>query len=88
VGWIQALLSLAGFLLTLSFLWDVLRRWTDTGRFPFGAPGPYLVWALAGLALFGTSWLWSLATGLDLVRTAPRDPVGGSGPVSPGGAGR
>ena len=70
-GWAQAIGSLGGFLLTLPFGLDFFTRWSSTGSFPM-QHGPWLLWALAGLAAFGVSWTWSAFTSLALLRSAAR----------------
>ena len=66
-GWAQAAVALAGFALTaVWFVWFV-AAWLREGSFPLDA-GPYLPAGALGVVLFALSWVWALATGLQLVR--------------------
>jgi hypothetical protein len=77
VGYLQATLTLAGFVLTLLFglkfiLW-CLRHWSEI----YGAQADPLEtwlalwrelrWALFGIILFVLAWLWALATNLGIM---------------------
>ena len=72
VGALQALLSLAGFALTMLWAGSWIARLTTTGL-PEGL-GPYFRHGAAGLGLFALAWVWGLVSGLLLVhasRTLP-----------------
>lgn len=80
-GWPQLALSLVGAGLALGFLVEFVGRWVRSGRYPLDL-GPWLWWAVLGVALFGVAWLWSLATGRSLLAE-----VEGSRPRGGGDAG-
>ena len=66
-GALQAALSVAGALACLRWLFLVLGEWSRSGEYPWGG-GEDLEVGLAGIGLFAFGWLWSLATGVMLVR--------------------
>ena len=68
-GVVQAALALAGFALTLGWLTFFVMAWIQLGAFPLTG-GPHLSWGILGVAVFGAAWLWSLATGLAVLREA------------------
>jgi hypothetical protein len=68
-GWPQAAIALAGFVLTTVWLVWFLAAWSRGGEFPLD-PGPYLPVGALGVLLFTVSWVWSLLTGLLIVRDA------------------
>jgi hypothetical protein len=67
VGVIQMLLAVAGFVLVITWfvllIRDLLREFQN-----LPARGEPAVFGWSGLALFGTAWVWSLVTGLQLIR--------------------
>jgi hypothetical protein len=67
----QLVLSLSGAGISLWWIVSVLAYWLRNGELP--PPGPDLLYAAGGLALFGLGWLWSLATSLLLLREARRN---------------
>jgi len=85
VGYAQAALTLAGFALTIVgglqfFVWFFANgsKFND----PMADPVDNLRtlwlavrWPLLGLALFGVSWLWALATSFAILRAVPRSDV-------------
>src|SRR5437773_11945640 len=60
VGWAQAALALAGFGLTVVWLIILLAGWIRTQSLDLADLDLRL--GLAGIAAFGASWLWSLAS--------------------------
>ena len=82
-GYPQAFLAIGGMILTLIFgvrglLW-MLANWSRT-RDPavdqfavMSEMWQVLRWALLGMAIFGLGWLWALATGYAIVRSAKND---------------
>jgi hypothetical protein len=78
VGWLQAVLALAGFALSALWLVWFAATFMREGSFPLDG-GPYLPAGAAGVLLFAVSWIWGLATGLGVVRGA-RDAVTGKRP--------
>jgi len=68
-GWPQAAVALVGFVLTTVWLVWFLAAWLRGGEFPLD-PGPYLPVGGLGVLLFAVSWVWSLLTGLLIVRDA------------------
>jgi hypothetical protein len=73
----QLVLSLAGAGISLWWIVSVVGYWLQNRELP--PPGPDLLLALGGLALFGLGWLWSLATSLMLLREAHRRGAAGRG---------
>jgi hypothetical protein len=71
VGWVQALLALSGFALTAGWTAWFVADWIHRGAFP-ETGGSHLWLAYAGILLFLAGWCWALATGLRLLRQAPR----------------
>lgn len=79
-GWPQATLTVVGFALTTIFgvrfmIWFFQN--TDTLYGPEADPIETLLaiwqtvrWALLGIGLFAVSWLWSLATNTEILRSA------------------
>ena len=82
IGYLQAVLGVAGFVLTTVFgikfvIWGV-QHWSEL-RNPEGDPIETLTalwracrWALLGIALFGFTWIWALFTSWGIMRTARR----------------
>lgn len=80
VGWPQVALTVVGFALTSIFgvrfmIWFFQN--TDTLYGPESDPVESLItmwlnvrWALLGIGLFAVSWLWSLATNAEILRSA------------------
>ena len=75
VGWAQAALALVGFGLTVVWLVTLLTGWIRTQSLDLADVDLRL--GLAGIAVFGGAWLWSLASSLDAVRRARRRGVRG-----------
>jgi hypothetical protein len=71
VGWLQAALALAGFVLTMAWLVSLVLAWVRAGEISLDV-GLDLRVGLAGIAVFGAAWLWSLASSLDAIRRARR----------------
>jgi hypothetical protein len=70
-GWAQAALALVGFALSAVWLVWFVAAFLREGGFPLDG-GPYLPMGILGVALFGASWVWGLATGLSLVSGSRR----------------
>jgi hypothetical protein len=68
-GLLQAVLSLAGFVLTTLWLWSWVGVFLRDGTLPEGL-GPKAGCGLLGIALFFVSWIWALASGLSLLSEA------------------
>lgn len=66
-GMTQAALALVGFVLTLAWLASFAMAWIRLGAIPLTG-GPHLSWGILGVGVFGAAWLWSLATGLAVLR--------------------
>ena len=91
-GYPQALLCLAGFLLTTGFglkfvIWGI-QHWSEL-RNPEGDPLETLTavwhgcrWALLGMGLFGVAWLWALFTNWGMLAAA-RPPADAGTPTPP-----
>lgn len=70
IGFVQMGLSGGGaFLIIVAMGW-FFWKWMDTQQTP-ALMGTYTFLAIAGLVLFGGAWIWSLFTGLDIVRSIP-----------------
>jgi hypothetical protein len=67
-GIAQAIVSSAGAILSTWWLLLLLRQWADEGYFPADG-GNDLRIGVAGVVLFGISWLWSLVTSLSVLRS-------------------
>jgi hypothetical protein len=82
-GYPQLLLGIGGMVLTVLFgvralLW-MLANWSRT-RDPaadqiavLGEMWAVLRWPFLGMAIFGLGWLWALASGYGIVRSAKHD---------------
>jgi hypothetical protein len=70
-GWIQAALSIAGFVLGMVWLVHVARQWMAGG---LGAlrPIPHLGAGLLALGLMVGAWVWGMCTAWAAVRQARR----------------
>lgn len=81
-GWFQAALTVVGFgLTTICGVRFVIWFFQNTDAIYGADSDPVEVlsnvwravrWALAGIGLFGVSWLWALATNSSILRPAPR----------------
>jgi len=69
IGYLQAALGLVGFGLSVLGFVGILRDWGETGGQPEGMT-PSLWVGVAGICLWGASWLWALASSLRLHRQA------------------
>ena len=82
VGYPQAVLTVAGFVLTTLFglkfvIWGI-QNWSELHN-PEGDPIETLTnlwracrWALLGLVLFGLAWIWAQLTSLSILNSARR----------------
>lgn len=94
IGWVQALLTVAAFALTLVggvnlFLWYAAHRAQFND--PFADPVENLRalwrvarWPLLGMGLFALSWLWALGSSLQTLRAARRTDATPPRPDAPG----
>jgi hypothetical protein len=69
VGLIQGAMAITGLIMTVACLVFFVAAWIRTGSLPEGFP-PHLLLGVAGVFVFGLAWLWSLATGLAMLRAA------------------
>ena len=69
VGYAQGTLALIGFGLSLYWLIKTLLVWMAEGQLPVEINRSLLV-GLAGIAVYGSAWLWALGTSLGLLREA------------------
>jgi hypothetical protein len=67
VGWVQAPLAIAGFVLTSVWAVSFAVGWVRAGTFP-SEGGPHLRLGLVGVALFVVAWFWALGTSLRILR--------------------
>jgi putative Mn2+ efflux pump MntP len=82
-GWPQAALTIVGFALTSIFGVRFIIWFLQHLNTLYGAESDPLEslldlwrnvrWALLGIGLFAMSWLWSLATNAEILRSAKRD---------------
>ena len=70
-GWFQAALALAGFVIGLVWIVQVVRQWMTEGRASL-VPIPHLGLGLLGLGLAAVAWVWGMATAWGAVRRARR----------------
>ena len=66
-GALQAVLAVAGALVLLRWFFLFLDEWKHLGHYPWGGGEDLMLW-LTGIALFAAGWVWSLVTGLAMVR--------------------
>jgi len=80
----QLLLSLAGFVLIVGWMFElchhVYLQQSGEPVPPEDASGWMLKW---GVIWFGAGWLWSLVTSISLLRQAKSDGAAGQRPVPP-----
>lgn len=69
VGLVQMALSLAGFGLTLSWAFWLVKVWWALKHLPV-EPGPHLAKAVTGVLLFAAAWLWALGSSIAILRGA------------------
>lgn len=67
VGVVQAVLALAGFVLTGFWILSYMALWLRTEEFPADG-GPHLRLGLLGVVLFAVAWVWALGTSLRVLR--------------------
>lgn len=79
VGYAQAALALTGFALNLVWAFLLVRDWRAEGALPTDFR-PSLWLGIAGVFIFGTGWLWSLSSSLQLHRQAGKPPTLSSRP--------
>jgi len=72
IGICQMILSLMGFGLTVFWFVSTLMLWLRAGEIPLDG-GSQLLIGLAGVGIFTLAWLWSLETGLRILRQARRN---------------
>lgn len=73
VGYLQAILALAGLGLSMWFSWITLREWLVVREVTVPALS-VLAMGGVGLMLVALAWLWSLATGLSVLKEVERQP--------------
>lgn len=81
IGYVQATLMVAGFILTMSYLlvaiggmFSLLMN-ANMSEAQMEADRHRYAWAgLSGLVLCLIAWFWSLASSIDMVRTAQKEP--------------
>jgi hypothetical protein len=69
LGYLQAVMGLGGFVLSLIGFIGLLREWAAAGEMPEHVT-PSLWVGLLGIALWGSGWLWALASSMKLHREA------------------
>ena len=74
IGYLQALVALTGFGLSLAWMVIFVLEWRAEGRFPADFR-PSLLIGIAGMVLYGIAWFWSLGTSLSLQREARSNPA-------------
>lgn len=67
VGWAQLVLSTTGFVLTLWWATGFFVEWWRTGQMPVRFDHRFLA-GVIGAVLFLIAWVWSLRTGLAILR--------------------
>jgi len=91
VGYRQMILSLSGLAITSAFgihfiIWYSshsadLNQFSDEGVTHYGELWDHLRWALLGIAVFLTGWLWALASSLSILAQAKSDGPKSSPPM-------
>jgi len=69
VGYVQAVLSVLGFGLSLLWALGYLRAWLAAGEQPEGV-GPNFWMGLVGVGVYGAAWFWALASSLGMIVSA------------------
>lgn len=67
VGWAQVTLASIGFILTVWWAMGWILEWIRAGQMPLQLDRRFAI-GLTGAALFMVAWLWSLRTGLAILR--------------------
>ena len=70
-GLVQAALALVGFVLIMLWLTAFVLDWIERGGVPPGG-GPHLSWGILGIVVGGVAWVWSLVTGLAVIKETRR----------------
>src|SRR5262245_60124423 len=70
-GVLQAVFAVVGFAMSMYWTFGWLNRLISTGTLPQD-PGPHFEAGVAGVLLFLLGWMWSVGTGIALVRAARR----------------
>jgi hypothetical protein len=75
LGYAQAVTAVTGLTVTAASLVVLTRAWLSLAAPPdprqaLEACAPGLILLVCGLGLFGSAWLWGLASGLSLLRQA------------------
>jgi hypothetical protein len=70
-GLLQAALALVGFVLVMLWLTAYVLDWIERGGLPPGA-GPHPTWGILGIVVGAAAWVWSLVTGLALIKEIRR----------------
>jgi hypothetical protein len=65
-GYVQMVLAVLGFLLTLVALVRIVLVWVQDFQFP--TDGHLMGLAFIGMAVFALAWVWSLLTSLAVLR--------------------
>ena len=71
-GYVQIILAVAGFLVTLVALVKIVLVWVQDFQFP--ADGHLIGVAFIGLAVFLLAWTWSLVTSLAVFKSREAKP--------------
>ena len=69
VGYVQAVLSVLGFGLSLLWALGYARAWLATGEQPEGV-GPHFWLGLLGVGIYGLAWFWALASSASMLLNA------------------
>jgi hypothetical protein len=69
IGWLQIVLAIIGFVMTPVYFIGAAPEWIRTGHFVCEF-NRYLVLSFVGILLFLIAWVWGLATGLAIRRSA------------------
>ncbi len=69
IGWIQAAISVTGFILSSWWGTTFAVAWIRTREFPVDG-GPHLRTGFVGVILFVVAWLWAFVSGLAILRAA------------------
>ena len=69
----QLALALAGFGLLLGWFFKVISGYYGMITDQLSAPESHAAWGIAGAAVFGAAWCWSLVTSFSLINEGRRN---------------
>jgi len=70
VGYVQAVIAVIGFILSMAWFGLTAKEWWATNQIALGFT-PTLGLGVAGVAVYGIAWIWALTSSLRVLRSAP-----------------